>query len=83
MLTTKRKPVSVGEFLTEEFMKPMGLTQAALAEAMWVQRKRIARARPLKAGVKPLSATQPPTARTGERDPKFEDILPVKGSMVD
>ncbi|MBA3775629.1 MAG: addiction module antidote protein, HigA family, partial [Betaproteobacteria bacterium] len=34
MLMTKRKPVSVGEILTEEFMTPMGLTQAALAEAM-------------------------------------------------
>lgn len=24
MLTTKRKPASVGEILTEEFMEPMG-----------------------------------------------------------
>ena len=32
MLTTKRKPVSIGEILTEEFMQPMGLTQGALAE---------------------------------------------------
>ncbi|MFM9829431.1 MAG: HigA family addiction module antitoxin [Sphingomonas sp.] len=38
---TKRKPVSVGEILTEEFMEPMGLTQAALAEAMGVQRKHV------------------------------------------
>lgn len=28
MLTTKRKPATVGEILTEEFMQPMGLTQA-------------------------------------------------------
>jgi addiction module HigA family antidote len=41
MLTTKRKPASVGEILVEEFMKPMGLTQGALAEAMGVQRKHV------------------------------------------
>ncbi len=41
MLTTKRKPASVGEILLEEFMRPMGLTQAALAEAMGVQRKHV------------------------------------------
>ena len=41
MLTTKRKPASVGEILAEEFMHPMGLTQAALAEAMGVQRKHV------------------------------------------
>jgi addiction module HigA family antidote len=41
MLVTKRKPVSVGEILTEEFMTPMGLTQAALADAMGVQRKHV------------------------------------------
>ena len=41
MLTTKRKPVSVGEILVEEFMEPMGLTQGALAKAMGVQRKHV------------------------------------------
>jgi antitoxin HigA-1 len=41
MLTTKRKPATVAEILTEEFMKPMGLTQGALAEAMGVQRKHV------------------------------------------
>ena len=41
MLMTKRKPASVGEILIEEFMEPMGLTQAALAEAMGVQRKHL------------------------------------------
>jgi addiction module HigA family antidote len=41
MLTTKRKPASVGEILVEEFMSPMGLTQAALAEAMGVPRKHV------------------------------------------
>ena len=41
MLTTKRKPVSVGEILTEEFMVPLTLTQGALAEAMGVPRKHV------------------------------------------
>ena len=41
MLTTKRKPATVGEILVEEFMQPMGLTQAQLAEAMGVQRKHV------------------------------------------
>jgi addiction module HigA family antidote len=41
MLTTKRKPATVGEILVEEFMRPMGLTQTALAEAMGVQRKHV------------------------------------------
>lgn len=38
---TKRKPASVGEILTEEFMEPIGLTQGALAKAMGVQRKHV------------------------------------------
>lgn len=38
---TKRKPATLGEILTEEFMKPMGLTQGALADAMGVQRKHV------------------------------------------
>ena len=41
MLTTKHKPASVGEVLNEEFMKPMGLTQGVLAEAMGLQRKHV------------------------------------------
>src|ERR1700730_1296958 len=41
MLMTKRKPATVGEILVEEFMQPMGLTQATLAEAMGVQRKHV------------------------------------------
>lgn len=41
MLTTQRKPVTVGEILLEEFMQPLSLTQAALAEAMGVQRKHV------------------------------------------
>lgn len=39
MLTTKCKPATVGEILIEEFMRPLELTQSALAEAMGVQRK--------------------------------------------
>jgi addiction module HigA family antidote len=39
MLSTERKPVSVGEMLTEEFLTPMGLAQGALAAAMSVERK--------------------------------------------
>ena len=41
MLMTKRKPASVGEILTEEFMEPLALTQGALAEAMGVHRKHV------------------------------------------
>jgi addiction module HigA family antidote len=41
MLTTKRKPITVGEILVEEFMQPLELTQAALAKAMGVQRKHV------------------------------------------
>lgn len=41
MLMTKRKPATVGEILTEEFLVPFGLTQAALADAMGVPRKHI------------------------------------------
>jgi addiction module HigA family antidote len=41
MLATKRKPASVVEILLEEFMRPLGLTHAALANAMGVQRKHV------------------------------------------
>lgn len=41
MLTTKRKPATVGEILAEEFMRPLALTQGALAAAMGVQRKHV------------------------------------------
>jgi addiction module HigA family antidote len=41
MHMTKRKPATIGEILIEEFMRPMGLTQAALAEAMGVQRRHV------------------------------------------
>jgi addiction module HigA family antidote len=38
-MMTKRRPVSVGEILTAEFLEPLGITQGTLAEAMGVQRK--------------------------------------------
>ena len=41
MLMTARKPATVGDILTEEFMQPLSLTQAAFAEAMGVQRKHV------------------------------------------
>ena len=41
MLTTTRKPATVGEILVEEFMHPFGLTRAALAAATGVQRKHV------------------------------------------
>ena len=41
MTTTKRKPVSVGEMLTMEFMEPMGLTQADLAGRSGLPRKHV------------------------------------------
>jgi addiction module HigA family antidote len=41
MLMTKRKPASIGEILVEEFLRPLGLTQADLAEAMGVPRKHV------------------------------------------
>ena len=39
MLMTKRKPATVGEILVQEFIEPMGLTQAVWA--MGVQRKHV------------------------------------------
>jgi addiction module HigA family antidote len=41
MLTTKRKPATIGDILLAEFMQPMGLIQGALAEAMGVARKHV------------------------------------------
>ena len=41
MTTTKRRPISVGEMLTLEFMGPMGLTQADLAGRSGLPRKHV------------------------------------------
>ncbi len=40
-MLTKRKPASLSEILTEELIKPLKLTQSALAEAMGVPRKHV------------------------------------------
>jgi len=41
MIMTERKPAGVGEILNEEFLGPLGLTQAQLAQAMGVPRKHV------------------------------------------
>jgi antitoxin HigA-1 len=41
MLMTKRKPATPAEILVQEFLQPLGLTQAALARAMGVPRKHV------------------------------------------
>jgi addiction module HigA family antidote len=41
MTSTKRKPISVGEMLIVEFMEPMSLTQADLAERSGLPRKHV------------------------------------------
>ena len=41
MIITKHRPAGVGEILVEEFLKPMNLTQNALAKAMGVPRKHV------------------------------------------
>jgi antitoxin HigA-1 len=41
MLTTKRRPASVGDILVDEFITPMGLTQSALANAIGGQRTHV------------------------------------------
>jgi addiction module HigA family antidote len=41
MLVTKRRPATVGEILTEEFLAPMNLSQSALADAMGAPRKHV------------------------------------------
>jgi addiction module HigA family antidote len=41
MITTIRRPDTVGEILVEEFMQPLGITQGQLAEAMGVPRKHV------------------------------------------
>ncbi|MGD0564490.1 MAG: HigA family addiction module antitoxin [Roseiarcus sp.] len=41
MPMTKRRPATVGEILTEEFLAPMHLSQGGLADAMGVPRKHV------------------------------------------
>lgn len=40
-IPSARRPTSPGAMLVEEYMKPLGLTQQALAEAMGVTRVRV------------------------------------------
>ena len=41
MLQTKRRPVSVGDMLVEEFLKPLELSQSELAERSGLPRKHV------------------------------------------
>ena len=41
MITTKRRPVSVGEIITEEYLEPLKITQGQLAKAMRVSRRTV------------------------------------------
>jgi addiction module HigA family antidote len=41
VVITKRKPVTVGEFLVEEFMQPLALSQTDLAQKTGLPRKHI------------------------------------------
>jgi len=41
MLMTKRKPVTMGEMLTAEFMEPLGISQIELAERSGLPRKHV------------------------------------------
>ena len=41
MLTTKRKPVTVGEMLQQEFLEPLGITQTVLAQQTGLPRKHV------------------------------------------
>jgi len=41
MLLTKRRPVSAGTILVEEFLEPMGITQTELAERSGLPRKHV------------------------------------------
>jgi antitoxin HigA-1 len=40
-IPTNREPVSPGEMLAEEFMKPLGLTQTELARRLGIRRDRL------------------------------------------
>ncbi len=41
MIITKRKPVSVGEMIKEEYLKPLNITQGQLAQTMGVSRRTV------------------------------------------
>ncbi|HEX9712756.1 MAG TPA: HigA family addiction module antitoxin, partial [Actinomycetota bacterium] len=56
MLPNKRVPTHPGEILSEEFLKPLGLTQVALAEHLEVPIQRINELIRGKRGVTPETA---------------------------
>ena len=41
MIITKHKPVSIGEMITQEYLKPLKITQGQLAAAMGVSRRTV------------------------------------------
>ncbi len=41
MIITKRRPVSVGEMITKEYLEPLAITQGQLAEVMGVSRRTV------------------------------------------
>ena len=41
MIITQRKPISVGEMITEEYLKPLNITQGQLAQTMGVSRRTV------------------------------------------
>jgi hypothetical protein len=59
MLPQKRIPTHPGEVLSEEFLKPLGLTQVALAEHLGVPVQRINELVRGKRGVTPGTALAP------------------------
>ena len=56
MLPKKRTPTHPGEILSEEFLKPLGLTQVALAEHLGIPVQRINELVRGKRGVTPQTA---------------------------
>src|SRR5260221_4879346 len=55
-IPSKRAPTHPGEMLSEEFLKPMGLTQRALADAIHVPYQRINEITNGKRGITPATA---------------------------
>ncbi len=41
MIITQRKPVSIGEMITEEYLKPLKITQGQLAQTMGASRRTV------------------------------------------
>jgi antitoxin HigA-1 len=69
MLPTNRPPTSPGEVLLEEFLKPLGMTQLALAEKMGVPVQRVNTLVNGKRGITAETAVL--LARTFDTSPEF------------